>query len=44
MLNFETISEISFLVNVLEQTLLIENGYIIHKDNYCEFVQNTFDT
>lgn len=44
MIDFERIAEISFLVYVLDQTLYLDNGIILDKDNACQFIQSVYDT
>lgn len=44
MLDFEKIAELSFVTMELNETVRLENGMIITRDNVCEFINNVFDT
>lgn len=43
MWDFEKIAEISYLVNELNQILVLENGMVITKENLEEYLNQTND-
>ena len=43
MIDFNKIAEMSFLVFELDQRLIFDNGIIVDKDNFTQFIQNTYD-
>ncbi len=43
MIDFKKIAEMSFLVFELNQRLVFDNGIIVDKDNFSQFIQFTYD-
>ena len=43
LIDFAKIAEMSFLIFELDQRLIFDNGIIVDKDNFTQFLQNTFD-
>ena len=44
MLDFEKIHELSFIIFTMEQNVVLDNGFVVNKDNFTEFVQGIYDT
>ena len=44
MIDFQKIGEMAFLVFELDQRLVFDNGVIVDKDNFTQFIQYTYDT
>lgn len=43
MIDFDKIAEMSFLVLEMDQILFFDNGLIVNKENFGEFITSQFD-
>lgn len=41
--DFQKIEEMTFLVMELDQVIMFDNGIMVNKDNFAEFITSLFD-
>ncbi len=44
MLDFDMLADMAFRIFVLEQVVVFDNGMVVDKNNFIEFISFQFDT